>query len=148
MKSKVNILNLFGDEFAIEKESENRSITTERLRRLDLYGELREKVLPLCRLKYGQVWKDPVRGHRVGILDAAKMEDVKKITGDEKARLVINDPPYNVAVGNANTNALFKINIKNYLDFSEKWVQNAIAILDRDAHLYIVTPEKLLLKGL
>jgi len=93
--------------------------------------------LPLCRLKYGEIWEDPIIGHKVGVLDATKFEDIKKIMGDEKAKLVVNDPPYNVAIGNANTSALFKINIENYLEFSEKWVKNAIFAMDKDAHLYI-----------
>ncbi|MDI6840767.1 MAG: DNA methyltransferase [bacterium] len=117
------------------KKSQSEGKTTERLQRLDLHGELREKVLPLCRLKYGEIWEDPVQRHRVGVLDATKLEDVKN--GEEKAKLVVNDPPYNVPVGNANTNALFKINIEKYLEFSEKWVRNAILVMDKNAHFYI-----------
>ncbi|MEW6481972.1 MAG: site-specific DNA-methyltransferase [bacterium] len=116
---------------------EKKGGTTECLKRLDLHGELQKRILPLCRLKYGDIWEDPIQGHKVGVLDATKLEDVKKIMVNEKARLVVNDPPYNVAIGNANTNALFKINIKNYLEFSEKWVQNAILVTDKDAHFYI-----------
>ena len=137
MKSKVNTLNLFADELLVEKENDGSGKTIERLKRLDLYGELREKILPLCRLGYGEIWKDPVNGHRVGVLDAQKLDHVKKIMGDEEAKLVVNDPPYNVAVGNANTANLFKIDLEKYLEFSEKWVRNAIAIMDKDAHFYI-----------
>jgi hypothetical protein len=49
-----------------------------RLKRIDLNQKLREKILPLCRLKYGQVWEDKISGHRVGVLDATKPKDVKK----------------------------------------------------------------------
>jgi len=111
--------------------------TREKLKRIDLYNELREKILPFCRLKYGEIWEDPIKKHRVGVLDATKLEDVKKIMGNEKAKLIINDPPYNVAVGNANTKALFKINLEEYINFSRSWVKNAIEIMDKDAHLYI-----------
>jgi len=127
-------LSLFPDLDFIE---ESRGKTTEELERLDLHGELQKKILPLCRLKYGEIWKDPVNGHKVGVLDATKIEDIKKILGVEKAKLVINDPPYNVIVGNANTNNLFKLSLEEYLDFSRKWVQNAIAVMDNNAHLYI-----------
>lgn len=137
MESKMNTLNLFGGEFVDQKSEKKRGKTTERLKRLDLHGELREKILPLCRLKYGDIWEDPINGHRVGVLDATKLEDVKKIMGNEKAKLVINDPPYNIVVGNANTYALFKINIEDYLEFSEKWIRNAILVTDKDAHFYI-----------
>jgi hypothetical protein len=68
-------LSLFPDSDFIEK---GKGKTTEELERLDLHGELQKKILPLCRLKYGEVWKDPVNGHKVGVLDATKIEDAKK----------------------------------------------------------------------
>jgi len=137
MKTSKNIHNmsLFPD---VELgENLSKGMTTEKLKRLDLHGELRQKILPLCRLQYGEIWEDPVKGHRVGVLDATKIEDVNKIMGSNKAKLLINDPPYNIAVGNANTNNLFKINLDEYLRFSEKWIKNGIAIMEDDAHLYI-----------
>jgi len=137
MRNKTDTLSLFDSESLTQEKVDKKGRTTERLERLDLHGELQKKILPSCRLKYGDIWEDPVNGHKVGVLDAARLKDVKKIMDNEKARLVVNDPPYNVAVGNANTNALFKINIKNYLEFSEKWVQNAILVTDKDAHFYI-----------
>lgn len=137
MKTKTDTLNLFSDKLLIEKETSRQGKTTERLKRLDFHSELREKIMPLCRLRYGEVWEDTVKGHRVGVLDTTKLEDVKKIIGHEKARLVINDPPYNVIVGNAKTANLFKISLGEYLEFSEKWVSNAITIMKGDAHLYI-----------
>ncbi|MBA2124473.1 site-specific DNA-methyltransferase [bacterium Unc6] len=137
MKVKENQnLNLFPDLDLIEK-GKSKGRTTEGLERLDLHGELQKKILPLCRLKYGDVWEDSVNGHKVGVLDATNLEDVRKIMGVEKAKLVVNDPPYNVPVGNANTNALFKINIGEYLRFSEKWVRNAILVMDKNAHFYV-----------
>ncbi len=111
--------------------------TTEKLKRIDLHGELRKKILPFCRLRYGEIWEDPLKGHKVGVLDATKFEDVLKIMGDEKATLIINDPPYNVVVGNANTTSLFKIDLSDYLDFSRRWVKNAINVMSENAHLYV-----------
>ena len=137
MKTKATPLSLFGDELLTEKETKEKGKTTERLKRLDFYGELRGEILPFSRLKYGEVWEDPVNKHKVGILDATKPEDVKKIIGVEKAKLVINDPPYNVVVGNANTTNLFKVSLGEYLEFSKKWVRNAITVMDKDAHFYI-----------
>jgi len=137
MKSKAIRLSLFGDELLIEKETEEKGKTSERLERLDFYGELRGRILPFCRLKYGEIWEDPVNRHKVGVLDATKPEDVGKIIGVGKAKSVINDPPYNVAVGNANTTNLFKVSLEEYLEFSEKWVRNAITVMDKDAHFYI-----------
>ncbi|PIU67113.1 MAG: site-specific DNA-methyltransferase [Armatimonadetes bacterium CG07_land_8_20_14_0_80_40_9] len=137
MRNKTDILNLFDSELLTKEEAEEKGRTTERVERLDLHGELQKKILPLCRLKYGDIWEDKVFGHKVGVLDAIKQEDVKEILGDEKAKLIVNDPPYNITVGNANTNALFKINIEKYLKFSKEWVRNAILVMDKNAHFYI-----------
>jgi DNA modification methylase len=137
MKSKAIPLSLFGDELLLEKATEEKGKTTERLERLDFYGDLRGRILPFCRLKYGEIWEDPVNKHKVGVLDATNPEDVEKIIRSEKAKLVVNDPPYNVAVGNANTTNLFKVSLEEYLEFSKNWVRNAITIMDRDAHFYI-----------
>jgi len=124
-------------EGSVQNDSKKRNNTTEKLARLDLNGALKEKLLPFCRLKYGEIWEDPVKGHRVGVLDATKYEDVEKIMRGEKARLIVNDPPYNIVVGNNNTENLFKKTLSEYIAFSQKWVKNAITIMLRDAHLYI-----------
>lgn len=111
--------------------------TTEKLTRLDIDEELRKKILPYCRLKKGEIWIDPKSKHKVGVLDATSISSTKKLFGKEKAQLVINDPPYNVVVGNSNTQNLSKINIAEYIEFSRKWVSNVLSFLDEDASLYI-----------
>ena len=111
--------------------------TTERLKRIDTDASLRERLLPYCRLKHGDVWEDAVNGHRVGVLDATNQADVERIMGGENTGLLINDPPYNVMVGNANTANLSKVDLASYLDFSEKWISNAHQIAKQNAHLYI-----------
>jgi len=123
--------------FGVELEDKQGEDTKEELKRLDLNKELKKKLLKFCRLKYGEIWEDPIHGHRVGVLDATKLDDVNKILRNAKTKLIINDPPYNVVVGNKNTENLFKINLEKYLDFSRKWVENAISIMDKDSHLYI-----------
>jgi DNA modification methylase len=122
------------DADGINSGSQNK--TTERLSRLDTDKELRKKILPYCRLEEGGIWEDG-SGHKVGVLDATDPGNVDKIVSNSKPSLVINDPPYNVIVGNANTKNLFKIDHQDYLDFSRKWVNNALRILNNDAHLYI-----------
>ena len=129
-------IRLFQDEHALQNDADSNGRYNVKLRRLDLEGELRERLLPLCRLKYGEIWEDPVKGHRVGVLDATKLADVQKIV-DARVNLIINDPPYNVIVGNANTKNLFKTDLKDYLEFSGQWVTNAIAIMANDATLYV-----------
>jgi len=111
--------------------------TREQVKRLDLDQHTRERILPLCRLSYGKVWQDPVSGHRVGVLDATESDDVKSIMGGERTPLMINDPPYNVKVGNANTRNLSKTDLEAYLSFSRKWVGNAISVIKPDAHFYV-----------
>ncbi|MBN2004001.1 MAG: site-specific DNA-methyltransferase [Anaerolineae bacterium] len=111
--------------------------TREQVRRLDLDQQTRENILPLCRLNYGEIWEDPVMGHKVGVLDATKLDDVREIMQGERSPLLINDPPYNVAVGNANTHNLSKINLEAYLDFSRKWISHTITAMLPDAHFYV-----------
>jgi site-specific DNA-methyltransferase (adenine-specific) len=111
--------------------------STERLQRLDVHGDLQKTLAPLCRLRCGEVWRDNVAGHKVGVLDATRADDVRLLFGDERARLVANDPPYNIVVGNANTPRLPKVDLRDYMGFSENWVRNACAIMDCDSHLYI-----------
>ena len=111
--------------------------TKENLKRVDLSDELKEKILPFCRLKKGEIWEDAVNGHRIGVLDAAKAENINSLMQNKKAQLIVNDPPYNVTVGNANTTNLFKIKLNEYLEFSKKWLENAINIMNEDSHLYI-----------
>ena len=123
----------------VKKTSLRRSAgqTREQVKRLDLDQQTRERILPLCRLSYGEIWEDPVSGHRVGVLDATKLNDVRSIIGDVESPLMISDPPYNVKVGNANTRNLSKTSLETYLDFSRRWVSNAIAVMKPDAHFYV-----------
>ncbi len=118
-------------------ETGSRGGASEKLRRLDLNNELRAQILPFCRLGQGEIWEDPVRGHRVGVLDATKAEEVERIAGGERAALLVNDPPYNIAVGNANTDDLFKVDLESYLEFSEKWLRSAVAVSGKDSNLYV-----------
>ena len=112
-------------------------MSVEPLSRLDSNPALRKKLLPFCRLDYGSIWEDPVSGHRVGVLNAASEPDVIAIMKGEKAKLIINDPPYNIKVGSKKTDQLFNRNLKEYLDFSESWVANSDIILDTQSSLYI-----------
>ena len=130
-------MTLSGNKKSLQKKQSKIGKTIEKLARLDIDEELREKILPYCRLKKGEIWEDPKGKHKVGVLDAASNSDTKILFEKEKAQLVINDPPYNVVVGNVNTQSLSKINIEEYIKFSRKWVSNAISILDKAASLYI-----------
>ena len=111
--------------------------TSERLKRVDTDLELRELLIPYCRLNRGEIWEDSVAGHRVGVLDATYQEDIDRLMGGEKTGLIINDPPYNVAVGSANTTNLSKVDLASYLDFSKRWISCARQISKPNTHLYI-----------
>ena len=111
-------------------------MATEPLPRLDFDAEIREKLLPHCRLKLGDVWEDTVQGHKVGVLDATCSDAASKIIGDKKAKVAVNDPPYNVSVGNKTTQNLNKLNLAKYMEFSRRWVESTIEILEENSHFY------------
>lgn len=98
--------------------------------RLDIDNSFRDKVLPHCRLKQGEIWIDPSGRHKVGCLDAASLSDIEKLMGGKKAPLAIQDPPYNVA-------ALARLNISEYIQWSKKWVDITASALSENASLYV-----------
>ncbi|MGH9832323.1 MAG: DNA-methyltransferase [Blastocatellia bacterium] len=100
------------------------------LTRLDRDETLREKLLPYCRLKPGQVWRDRRRGHRVGCLDAALREDVLKLCGRERARLAIHDLPYNFIAFEARR-------VDDFVAWCERVVGNTAEVLAEDSGLYL-----------
>lgn len=61
----------------------------------DIEEKLEEE--PIC--KRGEVWK--LGNHRLMCGDSTKKEDMQKLMKGEKADLIVTDPPYNVAVKNA-----------------------------------------------
>lgn len=82
---------------------------------------------------YGVIWEDPIRGHKVGCLDATSREDVARLMNGRKATLALQDPPYNIDIGGIFTN----MPIDDYIEWSETWVDNTIAALATNASLYI-----------
>jgi site-specific DNA-methyltransferase (adenine-specific) len=112
-------------------------MSKEKLLRIDTNDSIRKLLLPYCRLNYGEVWEDPVRGHKVGCLDAANENDVLQLMRETRAVLAVQDPPYNVVVGNNNTTNLSKVSLEKYISWCREWVKNTINILQTDAHLYV-----------
>lgn len=109
----------------------------ERLERIDGNDTLRNELLPYCRLSYGQIWEDPQCGHRIACLDAANQTHMGLLLADNKTALAIQDPPYNVAVGNVNSVNLSRVPVQDYVDWSRTWVSNTSRILSGDASLYV-----------
>ena len=100
------------------------------LPRLDLDLELREKLLPHCRLKPGEIWQDSKHGHRIGCLDASKTDEIQNLVGDQKASLAVHDPPYNLV-------AFEERGIRDFIIWCEKWVSTTLNSLSDNASLYI-----------
>lgn len=109
----------------------------EPLPRLDLHPEVARALLPSCRLRPGGVWHDPVGGHRVAVLDATDADAVASLFGEDRASLLIEDPPYNLALGGRKSPALFKVGLEAYLSFSRSWLEALLAVAAADSHLYV-----------
>jgi site-specific DNA-methyltransferase (adenine-specific) len=110
---------------------------TEQIQRIDNNPELQADILPFCRLKYGQIWEDPLGRHKIGCLDIAKKDDIDNLMGDTRPTLSIQDPPYNVVVGNSNTKNLGKVELSDFIDWCRNWTHNIDQIMAKDASLYI-----------
>ena len=100
------------------------------LARLDEDEQQRTLLLQHCRLKAGEIWRDPLGRHSVGCLDAADVKQVRSLVGDERVRLAIHDPPYNLV-------AFEKRSIAAYIDWCRHWIQSTLAILHDDASCYV-----------
>jgi len=142
-------------------------VNREAFPRLDTSPEIHDALLPFCRLTPGEIWEDARNGHRVGVLDAANGSDIARLmssdiaatenqdsdgtlpdgkrlrgtgsSGRAAASLGIHDPPYNITVGRKASRNLFSIDIGSYLDFSRRWISNAVEALAPDSSLYIWT---------
>ena len=105
--------------------------------RLDLPSRFREQALKLCRLKNGEVWQDPEKGHQVGLCDATNPDAMASLFGDTRPALFINDPPYNITVGGASSGALSQSPLENYKTFTREWLKNALLSAADDAFFYL-----------
>lgn len=109
----------------------------EQLPRLDGKNELREKILPLCRLKEGEAWEDPENGHIISCMDARDQKNILKLAPPGSASLAIHDPPYNLILRNRNSSQLGKTQIDDFIDTCRNWIKTSEIILKENAHLYI-----------
>ncbi|OFX16615.1 MAG: DNA methylase [Armatimonadetes bacterium RBG_16_58_9] len=100
------------------------------LPRLDTDQETRERLLPLCRLRPGDIWTDPEECHRVACVDANDSEAVLQLMRGDLAQLAIHDPPYNLV-------AFEERQIHEFIEWSEKWVRNSSRVLAPDSSFYV-----------
>jgi DNA modification methylase len=100
------------------------------LPRLDSSPDWRERLVPYCRLKSGEIWYDPEGKHRVGCLDSTDVNAVGNLLQDSAPTLAIHDPPYNLV-------AFERRSIHEYIEWSRRWVRLTHRVLAPDASLYV-----------
>jgi site-specific DNA-methyltransferase (adenine-specific) len=100
------------------------------LPRLDANEDVRQALLPFCRLAPGEIWTDPVRGHRIGCVDAGNSQQIDGLMEGRKASLAIHDPPYNLA-------AFEKRSVEEFTDWCSQWIETTNASLHADSALYV-----------
>lgn len=120
----------------LDKEK-SKQMAKECIERIDSNKQTKELIIPNCRLKPGEIWQDPICGHRVGCLDATNEMQIQKLTSNKKSILAVQDPPYNVIVGNVNSQRLGKVSLEAYIDYSRKWVRNTCNAIHDNSSLYI-----------
>ena len=128
--------SLFEDAGAPEQKADRRSMTEE-LPRIDGDEQLRERLLPCCRLQTGDVWEDPKGLHRITVGDTANRGLLAGLIRTDKPVLIVADPPYNIIVGARNTSTLFQRTPTEYDEFSEQWVRAVLSHAASDASFYV-----------
>ena len=103
------------------------------LPRLDRAETMRNELIKFCRVSPGEIWTDPQSGHRVGCLDAAKAEDVERLshsTDWAPPTLAIHDPPYNFI-------AFKMVSIEAFTEWCREVVNHTAEVLSADSSLYL-----------
>ncbi len=100
------------------------------LPRLERESEMRTRLLPLCRLKPGEIWYDQKAGHRVACADAADPLQIAALLEDERASLAVHDPPYNLV-------AFEERELARYIEWCRAWVEITHRHLAADSSLYL-----------
>ncbi|UCD64812.1 MAG: site-specific DNA-methyltransferase [Candidatus Zixiibacteriota bacterium] len=99
--------------------------------RLDIDADnIRRRLLPHCRLKAGETWRDPDGNHSVSCADAGCTGFIEGLFAGRPAVLAIHDPPYNLVM-------FERQSVDEYIDWCRTWVSNTHSVLDDDAALYI-----------
>jgi site-specific DNA-methyltransferase (adenine-specific) len=93
--------------------------------------DLRGRLLPVCRLVPGEVWEDPVAGHRVACVDVGDRDCVHRVfERTPPASLAIHDPPYNMV-------AFQQRPVEEYVAWCRGWVDLSRELMAEDASLYV-----------
>lgn len=100
------------------------------LPRLDGNPEIRERLLPFCRLEPGEIWDDPEGKHRIGCNDASDFQQVTELVADAQPTLAIHDPPYNLVAFDLRS-------IDEFIEWCRKWIRITSMVTAPDASLYV-----------
>lgn len=100
------------------------------LPRLDKAPELRQQLLPYCRLRPGEIWQDPLKGHRVMCGDATGLAQMGQLCDGQLGQLAVHDPPYNLV-------AFEQRQLDKYIQWCREWVEVTQSCLAADSSLYI-----------
>ena len=92
------------------------------LPRVDNDPELRQRLLPFCRLQSGGIWHDPQGKHRIACCDAADTGAMTELVGEESPTLAIHDPPYNLVAFDLRS-------VAEFIDWSRQWIRNTTRVL-------------------
>jgi site-specific DNA-methyltransferase (adenine-specific) len=106
------------------------NVKNDPLPRLDEPSEIRDALLPHCRLKAGEIWHDPDGQHRVGCIDAADRGSVSELMGGLKSTLAVHDPPYNLVAFDTSAP-------DEFANWCRKWVNNCCQHFAADAAFYV-----------
>lgn len=100
------------------------------LPRIDSDEELRNLLLPYCRLKSGETWFDDINKHKVLFNDCSDSLAIKNLMNSDKAALAIHDPPYNFI-------AFDERHLAEFIKWSKEWIQTTISSLSENSSLYV-----------
>lgn len=100
------------------------------LPRLDKDEELQGMLQKYCRLKFGEVWIDPKRRHKIGCMDASDKSQINNLMEGEEAKLAIHDPPYNFV-------AFKETHAQEFIDWCKLWIGNTGDVLEDNSSLYV-----------
>jgi site-specific DNA-methyltransferase (adenine-specific) len=100
------------------------------LPRMDTSSDIKQQLVPFCRLRTGEVWIDPKGKHRVACIDSTDQSAVKNLMAGERATLGIHDPPYNLV-------AFQEKPVSEFIDWCKEWIGLSLEVLTSDSSLYV-----------
>jgi len=99
------------------------------LPRIDKDEKLRKLLLPYCRFKNGTVWNDDLNRHKIACFDVENKTAIKNVFGKIKAKLSIQDPPYNFI-------AFAEKKSEEFVLWCENWIQTNVEISEKNSSFY------------